>query len=134
VWVTTGLFRIVRNRVYRAVAVMVVGLTLLVPNLVTLVSVVVVIVGCWTRESRFTYRGREHYRLDHVYLARTDDTAPRTAVRHTANERAGLIERRWWSAVALWACKDKLLPAELPDLLQALLDGCFPSAPLNLTS
>src|SRR5690242_15825430 len=45
----------------------------------------------WTRESRFAYRGREHHRLDHVYLARTDDTAPRTAIRHTANERAGLI-------------------------------------------
>jgi ADP-ribose pyrophosphatase YjhB (NUDIX family) len=32
----------------------------------------------WTRESRFTYRGREHHRLDHVYLARTDTTAPRS--------------------------------------------------------
>jgi 8-oxo-dGTP pyrophosphatase MutT (NUDIX family) len=86
----------------------------------------------WTRESRFTYRGREHHRLDHVYLASTDDTTPRTAVRHTANERAGLIERRWWSVAALSRCTDKLLPSELPDLVQTLLEGRFPSTPLTL--
>jgi hypothetical protein len=54
--------------------------------------------------SRFTYRGREHHRLDHVYLARTDHDAPQVALRHTANERAGLIERRWWSLTKLSQC------------------------------
>jgi 8-oxo-dGTP pyrophosphatase MutT (NUDIX family) len=86
----------------------------------------------WTRESRFTYRGREHHRLDHVYLARTDDDAPQVALRHSANERAGLIERRWWSAAALSTCRDKLLPAELPNLLQEFLDDRLPLAPLAL--
>ncbi|VVJ21493.1 Dihydroneopterin triphosphate pyrophosphohydolase [Amycolatopsis camponoti] len=88
----------------------------------------------WTRESRFTYRGREHQRLDHVYLARTDDTSPRIATQHSANERAGLIEHRWWPAAAVSACHDKLLPAELPDLLLALLEGRFPATPLALTA
>ncbi|MEU4523446.1 NUDIX domain-containing protein [Amycolatopsis sp. NPDC024027] len=88
----------------------------------------------WTRESRFTYRGRQHHRLDHVYLARTDHDAPQVALRHTANERASLIERRWWSAAGLSACRDKLLPAELPDLLQALLHNRLPLAPLELTA
>jgi 8-oxo-dGTP pyrophosphatase MutT (NUDIX family) len=88
----------------------------------------------WTRESRFTYRGHEHHRLDHVYLARTEHDAPQVALRHTANERAGLIERRWWSAAALVECADKLLPAELPDLLETLLGGRFPSTPLALTA
>ncbi|WP_410630924.1 NUDIX hydrolase [Amycolatopsis sp. cmx-4-83] len=88
----------------------------------------------WTRESRFTYRGRQHHRLDHVYLARTDDTAPQVALRHSANERVGLIDRRWWSIDELSQCADKLLPAELPDLLYALLDDCFPAAPLALTA
>ncbi|WP_103354622.1 NUDIX hydrolase [Amycolatopsis sp. CA-128772] len=87
----------------------------------------------WTRESTFTYRGREHHRLDHVYLARTDDTAPRTATRHTTNERAGLIERRWWCGSDLADCRDKLLPAQLPDLLRALLDDRFPRS-LALTA
>ncbi|MGW5721959.1 NUDIX domain-containing protein [Amycolatopsis sp. NPDC003865] len=86
----------------------------------------------WTHESRFTYRGRDHHRLDHVYLARTDDDAPQVAVRYTANERAGLIERRWWSAAAVSTCRDNLLPAELPDLLQAVLDDRFSLAPLAL--
>ncbi|QKV80686.1 NUDIX hydrolase [Amycolatopsis sp. Hca4] len=88
----------------------------------------------WTRESRFTYRGREHHRLDHVYLARTDHDAPQVALRYTANERAGLIERRWWSATAVSTCRDKLLPAELPDLLRALLDDRFPLVPPALTA
>jgi hypothetical protein len=88
----------------------------------------------WTRESRFTYRGLHHHRLDHVYLVRTDTATPRIAIRHTANERAGLIERRWWSAAELAECADKLLPAELPELLQAVLDDQFPSAPLALTA
>ncbi|MGW5721949.1 NUDIX hydrolase [Amycolatopsis sp. NPDC003865] len=86
----------------------------------------------WTRESRFTYRGREHHRLDHVYLARTDRTAPQVAVRHTANERAGLIERRWWPVAELSQCADKLLPAELPGLVDILLNERFPVSPLTL--
>ncbi|MDS0134669.1 MULTISPECIES: NUDIX domain-containing protein [unclassified Amycolatopsis] len=86
----------------------------------------------WTRESRFTYRGREHHRLDHVYFARTGHDSPQVALRHTANERAGLIERRWWSAATLSRSTDKLLPAQLPDLLQRLLDDRFPNAPLAL--
>ncbi|MFJ7213575.1 NUDIX hydrolase [Amycolatopsis sp. NPDC098790] len=86
----------------------------------------------WTRESRFTYRGRDHHRLDHVYLAHIDHDAPQVALRHSANERAGLIERRWWSAAAVSTCHDKLLPAELPDLLQTLLDDRFPHTPLAL--
>lgn len=88
----------------------------------------------WTRESRFTYRGQEHHRLDHVYLARTDHDTPQVALRHSANERAGLIERRWWSAAAVATCRNKLLPAELPDLLQALLDGRLLATPLALTA
>ncbi|WP_326950902.1 NUDIX domain-containing protein [Amycolatopsis sp. NBC_01307] len=80
----------------------------------------------WTRESRFTYRGREHHRLDHVYLARTDDTEPRAALRHTANERAGLIEHRWWPVEQLQLCRDKLLPDVLPNLLSRVLTNQFP--------
>ncbi|MEU4524767.1 NUDIX domain-containing protein [Amycolatopsis sp. NPDC024027] len=84
----------------------------------------------WTRESSFIYHGRKHHRLDHVYLARIEDTAPQVALRHTANERASLIERRWWSSAELSECADKLLPAELPGLLQTR----FPTAPPALTA
>ncbi len=54
------------------------------------------------------------------------------ALRHSPNERAGLVERRWWPATALAECADKLLPAELPELFETLLNGRFPTAPLAL--
>jgi hypothetical protein len=63
------------------------------------------------------YRGREHYRRESVYLARVTDTAPTLLPRHTANEKAGLIEHRWWTVQELAACHDKLLPPNLPTLL-----------------
>jgi 8-oxo-dGTP pyrophosphatase MutT (NUDIX family) len=86
----------------------------------------------WTRESRFIYRGRDHHRIDHVFLARTPDTAQRVPLKPTANERAGLIERRWWALGDLRLCADKLLPANLPALLDDLLNDMFAEDPLVL--
>ncbi|ANN17245.1 NUDIX domain-containing protein [Amycolatopsis orientalis] len=87
----------------------------------------------WTRESRFTYRGQQHHRLDHVFLAKIQDTSPTVSVKPTANERAGLIERRWFTAAELDLTVDKLLPATLPALLNQLLAGHFPAGPIRLT-
>ena len=87
----------------------------------------------WIRESRFTYRGRQHHRLDHVYLARIDRTTPRTATRHSANERTGLIERRWWPVEQLQLCRDKLLPDVLPALLRQVLTNQFPDEVLAIS-
>ncbi|MEV6716260.1 NUDIX domain-containing protein [Lentzea sp. NPDC051208] len=86
----------------------------------------------WIRESRFRYKGRDHYREDHVFLARITDTAPNVALKLTENEKAGLIERRWWSAAELRLCSDKLLPARLPGLLDQVLDGRLDTTPLRL--
>ncbi|GGS54996.1 NUDIX hydrolase [Actinokineospora fastidiosa] len=83
----------------------------------------------WTRESRFRYQDRDHHRIEHVFLARTTTTDPQAPVRPTANEKAGLIERRWWSAHDLQQCRDKLLPANLPQLLT----GQLAPTPLTLT-
>lgn len=68
----------------------------------------------WIRESRFRYRGRDHHRVDHVYLGRTAGPAPRTAIRHSDNERAGLIEHRWWTARDLRGCVDNSSPPRCP--------------------
>lgn len=87
----------------------------------------------WIRESRFQYKGQEHHRIDHVFLARTPSTAPQVAFQPTENEKAGLIERRWWSADELQACRDKLLPAELPRLLSDVLADQLGQLPLTLT-
>lgn len=86
----------------------------------------------WVRESRFRYRGRDHHRIEHVFLARTPGTTRRVPLRPTENEKAGLIERRWWSAAELRHCPDPLLPNNLPDLLDDLLTGHFSDTPLTL--
>ena len=87
----------------------------------------------WVRESRFHYKGRDHHRIEHVFLGHTPSTAPQVALQPTDNEKAGLIERRWWSAGELRQCRDKLLPATLPDLLDDLLAGRLSLTPLTLT-
>lgn len=86
----------------------------------------------WVRESRFRYQGRDHHRVEHVFLGRTTDTAPQVALKPTENEKAGLIERRWWSAAELRQCPDKLLPSTLPDLFDDLLAGRLLDTPLAL--
>jgi 8-oxo-dGTP pyrophosphatase MutT (NUDIX family) len=80
----------------------------------------------WDRETRFHYRGREHRRRESVYLGRVTDTPPTLQPQHTANEKAGLIEHRWWTQPELAACRDKLLPPNLPALLTDVLDGALP--------
>jgi 8-oxo-dGTP pyrophosphatase MutT (NUDIX family) len=87
----------------------------------------------WVRESRFRYKGRDHHRIEHVFLGRTPSTAPQVALQPTENEKVGLIERRWWTADELRRCRDKLLPATLPALLDALLADRFSPTPLTLT-
>lgn len=88
----------------------------------------------WVRESRFHYKGRDHHRIDHVFLGRTPSTVPQMPLKPTENEKAGLIERRWWSADELRLCQDKLLPGNLPDLLDDVLEGRLADTPLVLVS
>ncbi len=86
----------------------------------------------WVRESRFRYQGRDHHRIEHVFLGHTPSTVPQAALKPTENEKAGLIERRWWSAAELRHCQDKLLPDNLPELLDDLLAGRLSRTPLTL--
>lgn len=87
----------------------------------------------WVRESRFHYKGHPHHRIEHVFLGRTPTTAPQATPKFTENEKAGLIERRWWSADELRECRDKLLPPNLPRLLDDLLADRLGDTPLILT-
>lgn len=84
----------------------------------------------WTRESRFHYMGRAHHRVDFVFLARVADATPTVELQPTENEKAGLIGRRWWTAADLHRCPDKLLPANLADLVDGVLAGTLGEAPL----
>ncbi|MEU4806355.1 NUDIX domain-containing protein [Actinosynnema sp. NPDC023587] len=86
----------------------------------------------WIRESRFHYRGHNHHRIDHVYLARTATAASQLALRPTDNEKHGLIERRWRTLHDLDSSTDKLLPPQLPRLLHQIIDGTLPTEPVIL--
>lgn len=86
----------------------------------------------WIRESRFRYRGHEHHRIEHVYLGHTPTTQPQLPLQPSDNEKAGLIERRWWTAAELRHCPDKLLPTNLADLLDQLLTNQLTHTPLIL--
>lgn len=86
----------------------------------------------WVRESRFIYRGRAHHRIEHVFLGRTPSTVAQVPLTPTENEKAGLIERRWWPAGELQRCPDKLLPGNLAELLDDLLDDRLSDKPLML--
>ena len=86
----------------------------------------------WVRHSRFRYRNRDHYRVDHVFLARPTSVTPSTTTRPTDNEKLGLIERRWLTADDVEACPDKLLPASLPNILRDVICGHVPTEPVLL--
>jgi ADP-ribose pyrophosphatase YjhB (NUDIX family) len=87
----------------------------------------------WIRESRFRYQGRDHHRIEHVFLGRAPSTAQQVALKPTENEKTGLIDRRWWTAAELQRCRDKLLPTALPTLLDDLLADRLSPTPLTLT-
>ncbi|MGH3973786.1 MAG: hypothetical protein ACRDS9_10750 [Pseudonocardiaceae bacterium] len=86
----------------------------------------------WVRESRFRYRGRAHHRIEHVFLGRTPSALAQFPLKPTENEKAGLIERRWWPAAELRRCPDKFLPAKLPELLDDILGDRLSDKPLML--
>ncbi|MGH3896876.1 MAG: NUDIX hydrolase [Pseudonocardiaceae bacterium] len=83
----------------------------------------------WVRESRFTYRGRAHHRIEHAFLGHTPSTLAHVPLKPTENEKAGPIERRWWTAAELGCCSDKFLPANLPELLDDLLGDRISDSP-----
>jgi 8-oxo-dGTP pyrophosphatase MutT (NUDIX family) len=83
----------------------------------------------WIRESRFRYREQAHHRVDHVFLARLADATAVVPLKPSANERLGMLDRRWFTASDLRDCPDKLVPPELPDLLADTLAGALPAEP-----
>jgi 8-oxo-dGTP pyrophosphatase MutT (NUDIX family) len=77
----------------------------------------------WVRDTRFRYRRRDHHRREAAYLGYTHNPAPRLRPKHTPNEKAGLLGHRWWTQPELAATGDKLLPPNLPTLLNLILTG-----------
>jgi ADP-ribose pyrophosphatase YjhB (NUDIX family) len=86
----------------------------------------------WIRESRFRYRNRDHHRIDHVFLARHPGGIATVATKPTENEKLGLIEQAWFTDAQLHDCIDKLVPPELPALLDTIVAGNVPARPIYL--
>jgi 8-oxo-dGTP pyrophosphatase MutT (NUDIX family) len=86
----------------------------------------------WIRESRFRYRNRDHHRIDHVFLACGVGIMATVATKPTENEKLGLIERAWLTSAQLHDTTDKLVPPELPTLLDTILAGNAPAQPIYL--
>ncbi|MCC6383310.1 MAG: NUDIX domain-containing protein [Dehalococcoidia bacterium] len=84
----------------------------------------------WTRDHTFSITGRRIRQCERYFLAR----APHTVIldRHrTAAERAFLAAHRWWTLAELAASTDAFVPRRLAALLEPLLRGEIPPAPLD---
>jgi len=86
----------------------------------------------WVRDTRFRYRGRQHHRREAAYLGYTHQARPRLRLKHTANEKQGMLGYQWWTQEELADCQDKLLPPSLPALLSDILHGRW-QATLDIT-
>lgn len=75
-----------------------------------------------TRVCRFPFEGRR-YRQSESFFAVT--VAPFTPQHHGWDEveQRALIDHRWWSIEELRATDETIYPSQLPDLVEALLDG-----------
>lgn len=71
----------------------------------------------------WSWAGVQYDQVDHFYLARVPDGTAARPGRLTAVEQQTLIEMRWWTLPELAATRETLLPADLADVLAALLAG-----------
>lgn len=86
------------------------------------------------RESRFHYRGRDHWRVDHIHTAHLPERYAVTATKHTDNERAGLLGRRWWTEQEIrQTTAEKFLPHRLGHLLPRFRQPSGHGEPLRLS-
>ncbi|MFI7635675.1 NUDIX hydrolase [Nonomuraea sp. NPDC049400] len=79
--------------------------------------------GHWIR-----YDDAIYYATDHYFLLRVPDTTVDISAMEEP-ERSLLTTYRWWSLAELRATTDKLIPRNLPDLLEPLLKGDVPAEP-----
>ncbi|MEV0381120.1 NUDIX domain-containing protein [Nonomuraea sp. NPDC050643] len=86
-------------------------------------STVAVSEGLWIARNDTIYHATDHYFLLRVGTVGVDVSAMEEL------ERSLLAAHRWWSVAELRATTDELIPRNLPDLLEPLLDGDLPAEP-----
>lgn len=74
----------------------------------------------WDRETRF------HYRVESTIGVRAFISPASPTPRPPCGPgKADLIEHRWWTRTELAACRDKLLPPNLPALFADVVNGAL---------
>ncbi|MBK9739671.1 MAG: NUDIX domain-containing protein [Actinobacteria bacterium] len=86
-----------------------------------------------TRRHVITWGGVLYDCRERWYLARVGTLVVDTAG-FTDDERHDMLESRWWSVDRMRSTTDRLVPADLPDLLEALLRDGPPATPLSLST
>lgn len=86
----------------------------------------------WTRVARFEWNGRPIFQEERYYLVYVDAFEPDRDANPEAEERASLIEFRWWSAAEIGSSSAAFGPRSLGALLEDLLHNGPPAAPIHL--
>lgn len=85
----------------------------------------------WRRERLLPYRGAPHLFRERHFLGRTTrDTIDTSGF--SAEERALILEHRWWTLTELAAAGERLVPLDLADLLAWVLTYGPPDAPWSI--
>jgi 8-oxo-dGTP pyrophosphatase MutT (NUDIX family) len=85
----------------------------------------------WLRDFEYTWRGRRHRQLEHIFAAHVDDFVPRLDG-FESYELDLLPEHRWWSVDEIEASPDRFGPRRLGALLRELLANGLPPEPLRI--
>ena len=80
----------------------------------------------WATEDGFTFFGADAFFLIRVTDPRVDTDG------QEALERSVITGHRWWTTGELRAAGDRIVPPELSDLVDSLVSGGVPVAPLRL--
>lgn len=86
-----------------------------------------------TRRHVITWGGVLYDCRERWYFARVDNLIVDTAG-FTDDERHDMLEPRWWSVDRLRSTTDRLVPADLPDVLEAVLRDGPPATPMLLST
>lgn len=86
-----------------------------------------------TRRHVITWGGVLYDCREQWFFARVDHLVVDTAG-FTDDERYDMLEARWWSVDRMRRTADRLVPADLPDVLEALLRHGAPATPMSLST
>ncbi|MGI8682842.1 MAG: NUDIX hydrolase [Mycobacteriales bacterium] len=86
----------------------------------------------WFRDFEFRFEGVRYAQQEHFHVARVTGATIDTSGFNDI-ERRSVLGHRWWTADELVTTSEVIYPAELAELLPAVLAGEVPEPPLELS-